>query len=345
MKRKFIFGLLAIIIFAAIFIAYKFYGPAVSTPKGEFFYVHTGTSYDQLKTQLVEQGYINSDTWFGYASGILSFKNVKAGRYKMEKGMSIFSLVRMLRAGNQSPVNLVITRIRTREVLAGKTGKLFEFDSLAMINFLNNNDSLRPYGFDTNTVMAAALPLTYSTNWNTTPSKLFGEFNNAYKRFWTNERKTKADSLGLNPIQVTSLASIIEEETNKKSDKPNIASVYLNRIKQGMPLQADPTVKFALKEFGLRRILKAHLAVESPYNTYIHTGLPPGPICTPSAESIDAVLNVPATEYLFFVASSNFDGSHIFTTNIDDHLKYARLYQKELTGYLKRKDSLRLQQQ
>ena len=136
--------------------------------------------------------------------------------------------------------------------------------------------------------------------------------------------------IGLKPIEVVTMASIIEEETNKKSDKPNIASVYLNRIKNGMPLQADPTVKFALKKFELKRILQGHTQTVSPYNTYVNKGLPPGPICTPSIESIEAVLGAPATEYLYFVASSNFDGTHIFTTNYDDHLKYAKIYQREL---------------
>ena len=142
-------------------------------------------------------------------------------------------------------------------------------------------------------------------------------------------------------MEVSVLASIIDEETNKASDRPNIASVYLNRIKKGMPLQADPTVKFAMRDFGLKRILNAHLKTASPYNTYLNKGLPPGPICTPATETIDAVLNAPSTDYLYFVANSNFDGTHIFTSNYADHMKYARLYQQELTVLLNKKDSAR----
>jgi UPF0755 protein len=340
MKRKIIFGLLAVIIFVIAFVAMKFYGSAVSTPSGEFFYIKTGASYADVQQELVDKKYIGSKTWFNYASSLLRYKTVKPGRYKLKKGMSLFDLVRMLRAGNQTPVNFVITKIRTKEVLASKVGKLFECDSAAMISFLNNPDSLKPFDLDTNTAMAVALPLTYSINWNTTAGKVFRQLYTAYQVFWNKERKQKADSLNLSPVEVITLASIIEEETNKKSDKPNIASTYLNRIKKGMPLQADPTVKFAMKDFGLRRILNVHLQTASPYNTYTNKGLPPGPICTPSEETIDAVLDAPKTDYIYFVANSTFDGTHIFTTNYDDHLKYARLYQKELTILLKKKDSV-----
>ena len=340
MKRKFVFGILAIIIFGLAFIGWKFFGPTVSTPSGEFFYIKTGSDYEDVKNDLVSQRYLGGSFWFDQASNILKYKTVKPGRYKINKGMSVVDLVRKLRNGNQTPVNLVITRVRTKEIMAGRIGRMFEVDSAAMISFLNNPDSLRPYGFDTNTVMAAAMPLTYSINWNTTASRIFQQWNRAFKNFWTEEKKQKAAQQNLTPLQVVTLASIIEEETNKTIDKPKIASVYLNRIRTGMPLQADPTVKFALKDFELRRILSGHTQVQSPYNTYQNRGLPPGPICTPSIETINAVLDAPSTDYLYFVASSNFDGTHIFTTNYDHHLKYAKLYQQELTIQMKKRDSI-----
>ncbi|MEQ1678019.1 MAG: endolytic transglycosylase MltG, partial [Chitinophagaceae bacterium] len=222
-----------------------------------------------------------------------------------------------------------------KELFAGKmgSGKKFdvECDSLQMIQFLNNNDSLKKYGVDTNTVMALVMPYTFNLKWNSSPDNIFQQFYTAYKKFWTTERKIKADSLHLTPLQVITLASIVEEETNKKVDKSNIASTYLNRIKTGMKLQADPTVKFAMKNFALKRILGVHLQTVSPYNTYMYAGLPPGPICTPSVETIDAVLDAPRTDYLYFVASHKFDGSSIFTSDFNDHIKYARLYQQELT--------------
>jgi UPF0755 protein len=252
--------------------------------------------------------------------------------------MSVFKLVRMLRSGNHTAVSFVITKLRTKEEFARKAGNLFEFDSLQMISYLNNPDTLKDYGLDSNTVIAVLMPYTYTLKWNSTPENLFEKCFSAYKRFWTRERLAMADSLGLDRFEVVTLASIIEEETNNTSEKSSIASVYINRIKKGMLLQADPTVKFAMKDFALKRILNVHLQTNSPYNTYLNRGLPPGPICTPSIETIEAVLNAPKTDYIYFVASSNFDGSHIFTTNYEDHLKYAKEYQKALD---KRWDSLK----
>jgi UPF0755 protein len=224
----------------------------------------------------------------------------------------------------------VITKLRTPEDLAKKIGAMFECDSSQMIGFMKNPDSLRSFGVDSNTVMAVVMPYTYSIRWNTTPKKLFQNFIIAFKNFWTDERKQKADSIHLTPVQVSTLASIIEEETNNKNDKPVIASVYLNRLAIGMPLQADPTIKYAMKDFKLKRIYHAFLNVASPYNTYSNKGLPPGPICTPSIETIDAVLNAPKTSYLYFVASSNFDGSSVFSSTLSQHLKNAKAYQQAL---------------
>lgn len=252
----------------------------------------------------------------------------------------MYQLVRMLRSGKQAPVKVVITKERTKEAFAGKFGKRFDvtFDSLAMINFLNNNDLLKKYGVDSNTVMAIIMPDTYLANWISTPEKIIDQLFKSYQSYWTEERKKKADSLKLTAVQVFTLASIVEEETLNKTDKYKIASTYLNRIRIGMKLQADPTVKFALKDFSIKRVTGTHLKKDSPYNTYMYAGLPPGPICTPSVESIEAVLNAPETEYLYFVASSKFDGSSVFTTNFEDHIKYAKLYQQELT---RRMDSAR----
>ena len=207
-----------------------------------------------------------------------------------------------------------------------------------MIQFLGNNDSLKKFGVDTNTVIAIIMPYTYQVMWNSTPEKIFQQFYIAYKKFWNTERKIKADSLYLSPLQVSTLASIVEEETNRSSDKGNVASTYLNRLRIGMKLQADPTVKFVTRNFQLGRIMGSHLKLNSPYNTYLNAGLPPGPICTPSVESIDAVLNAPKTEYLFFVASHKFDGSTIFTTNFADHTKFVKLFHAEQN---RRADSLR----
>jgi len=330
MKKKILLGVVALLVLILCITAWKFFGSTVHAPEKKFFYINTGKTYDDVKKDLHDLDIIQGTTWFNWTAKMIGYKNIRPGRYEIKKGMSLVGLVRMLKNGQQTPVNFVITKIRTREVLASRIGNVFECDSTQMIHFLNNPDSLKEYGLDTNTVMAVAMPFTYTIKWNTTPGNVFEQFYTAYKTFWTAERKQKADSLGLSPLEVSTIASIIDEETNSKTDKPNVASVYLNRIKKGMPLQADPTLKFALKNFGLKRILNGHKTVPSPYNTYMNKGLPPGPICTPQIETIDAVLDSPKTDYLYFVANSAFDGTHIFTNNYTDHMKYARLYQQEL---------------
>ena len=330
MKKK-IIGLLAIVVLGiAGFSAFRLFGPAVQTPSGEFLYIPADSNMDSLRTTLTGKHFIDGTAWFDRAASLLRFRNVKPGRYKLTKGMSVYALVKMLRSGNQQPVSFVVIKIRTKEDLARRAGAAFECDSASMIAFLNNNDSLRSYGLDSNTVMAAVMPYTYSINWNSSPGRIFRQFYTSYKTFWNEERTQKAAAMNMTPLQVMTLASVVEEETNRKDDKYNIASVYLNRLKTDMPMQACPTVKFALKNFGLKRVLQVHTQTPSPFNTYIHRGLPPGPICTPSVESIDAVLDAPQTQYLYFVASSNFDGSTVFTTNLDDHNKYAHIYQKAL---------------
>ena len=338
-KKKFSYILFILLVLLG-FTAFKFLGPAIHETEKGFLYVKTGTSMEQLRQQLVKEAFLSGDTWFSMASGALGYKQVKPGKYRVPGGTSILSLVRMLKNGNQTPVDFVVTKIRTKEALAGRIGRAFECDSLEAVTFLSSNDSLAAYELDSNTVMAAVLPLTYAIKWNTTPRVIFDKCFDAYKTFWTKERQQKAAEQGLTRLEVITLASIIDEETNKAADKPKIASTYMNRIAKGMPLQADPTVKFALKDFAIKRILFGHLAVVSPYNTYKNKGLPPGPICTPQQSTIDSVLNAPRTDYLYFVASSNFDGSHIFTSNYQEHTKYAKLYQQALDAQIRKRDSL-----
>ncbi len=331
MKKKIIFTTITVLVLIAGFFTWKFFGSGVAAEKeGKYLYIKTGSSFQDLQNELIKNDFIHNTVWFRMASKIAGYKTIRPGRYKITKGMSLMNLVRMLKNGQQSPVSFVITKIRTKEILAQKIGNAFECDSEQTIKYLSDPDTLRSYDLDTNTVMAAALPLTYEIKWNTTPGKIFRQFYTAYENFWTKERKQKAESLGLTPTEVSTLASIIDEETNSAEDRPNIASVYLNRIAKGIPLQADPTLKFALKNFELRRLYDKDTKIESPFNTYMNKGLPPGPICTPSLQTIDAVLDSPKTNYLYFVANSDFSGTHIFTTKYEDHLKYARIYQQEL---------------
>ncbi|MFT3901907.1 MAG: endolytic transglycosylase MltG [Niabella sp.] len=330
-KKNNIFKVLAaLLLLVIIFIGFKLVGPAVRAPEKGYLYIKTGSNMTDLKNQIANEKILSGLFWFNKVSGFLDFTQTKPGRYKIKNGMSVLSLVRMLRNGQQSPVSFVVTKIRTREQLAGRIGNAFECDSLSVISFLNNNDSLQQYNLDSNTIMSAVLPLTYESKWSIKPRQLFDRFYDAYQQFWTDERKQKAAARNLTPSQIATIASIVDEETNAKAEMGNIASVYMNRMAKGMPLQADPTIKFALKDFGIKRVLLKHLEVRSPYNTYRNKGLPPSPICTPQLGTIDSVLNAPQTDYIYFVASTNFDGTHVFSSNYNDHLKYAKAYQAEL---------------
>lgn len=332
MKKKIIGAILLLLLLIGSFIAWKLFGTAVKVQDkaNKYLYIKTGSSADDVRSELLQQKFLNGTAWFDMAAKLLKYTNIKPGRYEMKPGMSIVNLVRMLRNGNQSRVKFVITKLRTKENLAARLGQSFEADSAQIIQFLNSADSLKEFGLDSNTVMVAAMPYSYDIKWNTAPRDIFREFHEAYSTFWTAARKQKADSLGLSPAKVSTLASIIDEETRAASDRPLIASVYLNRIQKGMPLQADPTIKFAMRNFGLRRIYNNYLLTPSPYNTYMNKGLPPGPICTPQQETIDAVLDSPKTDYIYFVANAAFDGTHTFTSNYTDHMKMARIYQQEL---------------
>ncbi|MGG9963383.1 endolytic transglycosylase MltG [Ferruginibacter sp. SUN106] len=338
MKKKTILYILALLLIGGGFITWKIFGPTVAAPEKKYFYVATGATYDAVKNGLQEAKIISSGFWFDQVAGKLNYPTkVKAGRYEIKAGMSIFNLVRMLRSGNQSPVNLVINKLRTKEDLAQKIAANFECDSLSVISFLYNADSLKKYNLDSNTVMTAVIPNTYSMLWNTSASKIFRKLYSDQEKFWNDERTKKATALHMTPQQVYTMASIVEEETNKEEDKGKIASVYINRINNGTKLEADPTVKFAMRDFGLKRILHVHLAYPSPYNTYQQTGLPPGPICTPSSKTIDAVLNAPQTNYIFFVAKPDFNGYSNFASTYTEHLVFAKAYQHALDSLIKAK--------
>jgi UPF0755 protein len=335
--KKIIVTLLIIVIIVSAFIGWKIFGPTVHPPEGKFFYIRTGSNYGTVTSALLKDKIISGSTWFNLVAKQLKYKIIKPGKYQVKKGMSLFELVRMLKNGRQTPVDLTIIKFRTKEEFSRRINKEFETDSLQMISFLNNPDSLRHYGLDTSTWAFAVIPDTYTYFWNSTPTKIFSKLYVTSQKFWTDERKQKALDHNLTPIQAYTLASIIEEETNLGADKAKIASVYINRVAKGMPLQADPTVKFAMRDFGLKRIYEKYLSWPSPYNTYINKGLPPGPICTPTAETIDEVLNSPKTDYIYFVADSDLNGGSVFTSTYEEHLKYAKLYQQALD----KQDSIR----
>ncbi|HEY9342213.1 MAG TPA: endolytic transglycosylase MltG, partial [Hanamia sp.] len=311
-------------------------GPTLSNTGKKFLYIKTNSNYQQVKDSLQKNEMLTHFFWFDKVADYAKYQNnIKPGKYKITDGMSIYHLVKMLRSGRQVPVNLVITKLRTKEDLAKKIAVNFETDSLTAIHFLSNNDSLAKFDVDSNTVMTDVIPNTYTYTWTTSVQNIFKKLNKEEEKFWNKERLQKAQRLQLTPKEVYTLASLVEEETNKQSDKGKIASVYLNRIKKGMRLAADPTVKFAMKDFELKRIYHKHLAFQSPYNTYLNSGLPPGPICTPSIKTIDAVLDAPDTDYLFFVARADLSGFSDFATTYQQHLLYAKAYQQALDSLIK----------
>ena len=331
MKKKLIFWILLILFLTGGYVAWQVFGPTVSEPESKYFYIKTGSVYSDVRQSLIDQKIIGNTFFFDLVSKQLKYpKRVKAGRYQVKKGTSILSLLRMLRSGNQSPVNLVINKLRLKEDMAQKIAANFECDSASVMQVLTDAETLRKYDVDNNTLLSIVIPNTYSIYWNTPAEKIIDKLYTEKVKFWNEERLAKAKTLNLTPGQVYTMASIVEEETNKEDDKGKIASVYMNRIATGMRLQADPTVKFALKNFSLTRILHGHLAYQSPFNTYQNTGLPPGPICTPSVKTIDAVLNAPQTSYIYFVAKPDFKGYSNFASTYQEHLVFAKAYQQAL---------------
>lgn len=296
----------------------------------EYLYIRSdGATREAVMDSVRKNKIVSAPGIFDFIAGRLGYWDaIRPGRYEIKNGMGLLGIARMLRNGQQSPVNLTITKVRTKEDFARITGNRFEFDSLQMIALLNNPDSMQRFGADTASAMWPVIPDTYSILWNTTPAAVYRRLYTESEKFWSQERKAKAEAAGLSPKEAYVLASIIEEETTNHKEKDTIASVYLNRLRKGMPLQADPTLKFAVRNFGLKRIAGPILQVASPYNTYRNKGLPPGPICTPSKITLEAVLNPADTPYLFFVANSRLNG-HLFSVTFNEHLQKARGYWQE----------------
>jgi UPF0755 protein len=344
MFKKLVMFLFIIVIVVAAIIGWKFFTSATDFPENnKFLYIPSDkANYASVLQTVTDSHFVKSPGSFDVLAKQMDLdEKIRAGKYEIKKDMSLVDIVRMLRNGRQSPVKFTINKVRTKEGLAAMAGRKFECDSASVMEFLENPDSLKKFGLDTNTAFTMIFPNTYTYFWNITPAGVFAKFHEEYEKVWTEERRNQAKQHGLDPTKAYILASIVEEETNDFGDKKNIASVYLNRYNQGMRLQADPTVRFALKDFGMKRIYEKHLLVESPYNTYRNKGLPPGPICTPSLESLDAVLQSPVTNYLYFVAKSDFSGKHDFSATYDEHIIKARAFHDALNEEEKKRDANR----
>jgi UPF0755 protein len=269
--------------------------------------------------------------WFGY------WENIKPGKYIIEKGTSVFGIFRKLYGGRQTPIKIVLNKFRTKRDLSTYVGDKLECSTNDLYKFINSKDSLQSVGITPDEFLSIIIPNTYEIYWNTSPREFVARMQDESNDFWTNSRLEKADKIGLTKLEVSIIASIVEEETNDNNEKPIIASVYINRLKKNMNLGADPTIKFAVGDFSIKRVTLKHIneTAGSAYNTYKHKGIPPGPICTPSIASIDAVLKGQQTTYLYFCAKADFSGSHSFATTDKEHIENAKKYRKAL-------DSLRI---
>jgi UPF0755 protein len=301
------------------------------TKETVYAYISPDTDFDGLVQQLRDNAGLPSETLFRLLAKQMKYpENIKTGRYAVRNGDNMIALIRRLRLGEQTAIELTFNNIRLKENLVGRLSQQLMLDSLTLLNALNDKEKAQSFGFDENTFVAMFIPNTYQVYWDTSEEKLFARMKKEYDRFWNEQRRAQAEKQGLSPVQVSTLASIVEEEATYADEYPIVAGLYLNRLHRGMRLEADPTVKFAVGDFSLRRILYKHLEVDSPYNTYKNDGLPPGPIRIPSIKGIDAVLSPQQSNYLFMCSKDDLSGRHNFATTHAEHAKNAARYQKAL---------------
>lgn len=332
-KKKIIiiFGLF--ILSAGLTLSYKIYDIIykANVKKDGFLLLPTNSNFSTLKDSLLANDYIVDYKVFERVSRLKKFETVKAGKYKLEEGMSSMELVNMLRSGNQSPVTVTFNNIRTVEQLAGRIAPKIEEDSAGLAELFNDKEFIHKYGFDKQTLVSMFIPNSYEFYWNTSAQDFFERMYKEYDKFWTQERIQKAKEINLTPVQVSVLASIVQAEQSQRNDeKAKIAGLYINRLKKGMLLESDPTLVYALGDFTKKRLLSVDKEIESPYNTYKYAGLPPGPINMPEISSLEAVLNYEKHEYIFMCAKEDFSGYHYFSTNLRQHEIYAQRYRNAL---------------
>jgi UPF0755 protein len=294
-------------------------------------YIPTGATYSDVRTLLYSKGLIINRHSFEWVADRKNYPAlIRPGHYVVKAGMNNNDLVNMLRSGVQVPVNVIFNNIRTKAELAGKVSRQIEADSVSLLKCWNDRKYLQSLGTTPEKVLMIFLPNTYEFWWTTDANEFTERMHREYLKFWDEGRKMKAASARLTIEQVIILASIVEKETQNNNEKPSIAGVYINRLRKDWPLQADPTVVFAVGDFDMKRVLTVHTKIDSPYNTYLYHGLPPGPICMPSISSIDAVLDYKKHDYMFFCAKADMSGSHVFSRTLAEHNRHAKAYQKAL---------------
>ena len=326
-----------LLVLVAVFVGKSFYNkiyaPNITVNAGsEYFYIPTGSDFEDVYIALDEGGYLNDANGFKWVAEKKNYTNIKPGRYRLKNNWTNNELVNTLRSGNQTPVKVTFNNIRTMAELAGEVSDYLECDSVELLNTLNKESLFEEFGFNKATAPALFIPNTYEFWWNTSPEAFITRMHKEYKKFWTSDRLNKAEKAGLTPVEVSTLAAIVDEETIKQDEKPKVAGLYINRLNKNIRLQADPTVKYAIGDFSIQRVLTKDLKTDSPYNTYMHAGLPPGPIRIPSVSGIDAVLNYSKHKYLYMCAKEDFSGYHNFAKTLKQHNINAAKFQRALNS-------------
>ncbi|MBL0310827.1 MAG: endolytic transglycosylase MltG [Bacteroidetes bacterium] len=329
---KFLFGILFVLGLFCLAGAYKiFYAPNINAERRIAIKIPTGSTYQEVMNILHKHSVLKNEWTFEIVSRWKYLdQNIKPGYYVLTRGMDNRLIVNTLRMGWQTPVTLVIYNVRTKEEFSGLVGHTLEIDSNKLLAKLNDETFCKTYERDTNNILSRFILDNYEFYWNTSLEKFMQKTETAYHRFWDEERMSQANALHLSPTQIVILASIVEKEVIFDKELSIVAGVYLNRLRIGMPLQADPTLVFARRDFKAQRVNATHRAVDSPYNTYKNRGLPPGPICLPRKKSIDAVLNAEKHPYLYFCANPDMSGNSIFSKTLTEQNKIARQYRKTL---------------
>jgi UPF0755 protein len=336
---KFNKGLVFFLVISVLGISFTFYAyQMVYTPNilvdqdDRIFLVEEGDTFKEIQKKFHEGHYVQDLVSFSFLARIMDYdEQVKPGRYLLRKNMNNITAVRLLKSGAQEPVRITFNNVRLVPELAEKItrnlGMTPEEFQAAVVQFAMANKS----GLNKENILVMFIPNTYEVYYNVSPDALIKKMHQEYQNFWNEERGTKAKKLGLTPVEVSILASIVQAESVRADEAPTIAGLYLNRLKQGIPLQADPTLVFAVGDFTLKRILNIHKEIDSPYNTYRNAGLPPGPINMPEIHSLEAVLNYVPSDYIYMCAKEDFSGRHNFTSNYQEHMNNAIRYQRALT--------------
>ena len=334
--KKTLFVLTAIMaslfMLAVLAAAYVIFFPNTKNKTDVTITIPWNTDYEQLLDTLEAHNILRNEETFDMVAHYMKYKTIRVGNYTIQPGMSNVKLVRLLRAGQHYPVKFAFNNIRTLDQLANRAGKVFFFNEEELSELLHDTEFLRQYNVNEETCPCLFIPNSYEMYYDITPEGFVEKFHQFYEQFWNEKRLQQAEEIGLTPTEVATLASIVEEENFRPQEKAIIAGLYINRLHKNMLLQSDPTVKFALGDFTRQRILLADLKVDSPYNTYMYKGLPPGPIRFPEGSTIDSVLHYTHHDYLYMCAKEDFSGYHNFTSSAAVHQQNANRYRKALNA-------------